>query len=105
MRSESSAIWTSGDPVSLVARWNWVTTPVFFSVARDILNWILQSEFITWIFGREYYRKGPAKPRLTWTFARSTGAAAASHPAAARQGPEKPFRGHTDRSGARVLPA
>src|SRR5678815_4851326 len=36
MRSESSAIWTSGEPVSLAARWNCATTPVFFSVARDI---------------------------------------------------------------------
>src|SRR5689334_4748762 len=36
MRSESNAIWTSGEPVSLAARWNCATTPVFFSVARDI---------------------------------------------------------------------
>src|SRR5687767_2046978 len=36
MRSESNAIWTSGEPVSLAPRRNSATTPDFFSVARDI---------------------------------------------------------------------
>src|SRR3569832_2541364 len=36
MRSDSKAIWTSGEPVSLAARRNCATTPDFFSVARDI---------------------------------------------------------------------
>src|SRR6185369_8957383 len=66
MRSESSAICTSGEPVSLAARRKSATTPDFFSVARDILGLILQSEINTWIFGREYYRKGSSKHRLSW---------------------------------------
>src|SRR6186713_3115517 len=94
MRSESSAICTSGEPVSLAARRKSATTPDFFSVARDIVDLILGNRvYLPDFAGANSTQKGPESIGLARVMRRSAGAAAIVRRKALPPGPETPPAG------------